>query len=314
MKRVVVSAPGKIHLMGEHAVVYGKPALLAAVNRRLTVTIGDQKDTGSGPSYSSRSHNLAGQAIAFLEKTFSSGSGHPLHITITSDILPGFHLGSSAALAVALSGAFLQFHTGTFIPDEINTLAYEIEKIAHGMPSGGDNTAITYGGFLLFTKTDKQKKTYTPFTPSQLSFMEDFSLINTGKPESTKAMVAHVRALVEKYPDKLQKAFDQNQDATLLVQKAILQSDPALLLEGIRLGQSSLETMGVVSDSAKRLIHTIEGAGGAAKILGGGGLQDGVGYILCYHTNKKQIEHAVSSFGYAVESIKLGEKGVRIEI
>ena len=44
MKEIVVSAPGKIHLLGEHAVVYGKPALLVAINKRCTVTLTPRKD------------------------------------------------------------------------------------------------------------------------------------------------------------------------------------------------------------------------------------------------------------------------------
>ena len=306
MKKVVVSAPGKIHLMGEHAVVYGKPALLSAIDKRLTITVEETQVNTEQPDFIAQGVELIKQKLHITDE-------RPIHIAITSDIRSGFHLGSSAAVAVALTGAIMKFYTDRFDVQKINDIAYDIEKITHGNPSGGDNTAVTYGGFLWFQKKSETEKIF-----QQLAFLfpdsfNHFFLINTGKPESTKDMIALVKSNIERQPQTMEQIFRKNEKATMMVKDALETSNERMFIEGIRLGESTLEYMGVVGKTVKPLIRDIEQAGGAAKILGGGGVKDGVGYMLCYHTNKKQIEDIVSSYQYSMESVELGEEGVRIE-
>jgi len=112
-KRVKISAPGKIILSGEHAVVYGYPALVAAVNRRLVVN----------------------------EK-----------FEVESEIPIGCGMGSSAAYAVALAAVRAKMRGPKLDLNEINKAAYETEKQQHGNPSGVDNTICTYGGYLWYRK------------------------------------------------------------------------------------------------------------------------------------------------------------------
>ena len=107
-----ISCPGRIILMGEHGVVYGKPAIVAAVDRRMTVIFNEKNQTSE----------------------------------IKSDIPIGCGMGSSAALAVIRAA----MHVST--RKKINEMAYEQEKINHGYPSGVDNTVCTYGGILWYQK------------------------------------------------------------------------------------------------------------------------------------------------------------------
>lgn len=304
--KVTVSVPGKVHLMGEHAVVYGKPALLAAVNKRMYITVADAVETGERDAYD-------GFIIGLLEKELKQRFP-PLAITISSDVPAGFHLGTSAMVAVGTIAALLYATKKVWNPERVNMLAYEAEKKQHGNPSGGDNTCVTFGGLLWYRKELEFLKSMwqLPFRPSKK--LHNFFLIKTTKPkESTGDMIRHVAEKVKKNKDHMEFVFAQNERQTRALAGALKEGDEKTLIDAMREGEATLEEMGVVSKKVKPLIRTLEESGGAAKILGGGGRADGVGYLLCYHPTAKCIQEACKPYGYSVESISLGEEGLRLE-
>lgn len=283
---ITVSVPGKIHLMGEHAVVYGKPALLAAINRRLTVTVNEGKNNAAG---------YVSDIIAIVQKHFQTKK--TFFIEITSDIPEGYHLGSSAAVAVGVVASTSYFLKKVWNPVLFNQLAYEAEKIMHGNPSGGDNTTVTMGGFIWYRKELEFLKSIWQL-PFQTK-LDKFSLIDTGKPkETTREMVEFVAK-----QKNLQKFFDENERQTKRIAVALKENNESEFIDAIRAGERTLEGMGVVSPKVMPAIREIESAGGAAKILGGGGRTSGVGYLLCY--SKKSHKDAIP--------IILGEEGIRLE-
>jgi len=282
---ITVSVPGKIHLMGEHAVVYGKPAILAAINKRLTVTLEEGKNTSVG---------YVADIIKIVQKHFQTQK--EFHIAIDSDIPQGYHLGSSAAVAVGVVAATSYFLKKVWNPTLFNQLAYEAEKLKHGNPSGGDNTTVTMGGFIWYRKELEFLKSIwqLPFKTT----LNKFYLIDTGKPqESTKDMVAYVAS------HKKQALFDENEIQTKRIAVALKENDEMTLMDAIQKGERTLERMGVVSNKAMTIIRNIQKTGGAAKILGGGGRADGVGYLLCYSHNPPK----------GALPIALGGEGVRLE-
>ncbi len=296
---ITVSVPGKVHLMGEHAVVYGKPALLAAIDLRLSVSI-EQHDRFEIVCAEPQSY--VEQAVSFLAKTYKLSEVPDIRIVIDSQIPAGYHLGSSAAVAVGVAGAFTYYVKKTWNPMAINQLAYEIEKYKHGNPSGGDNTAVTMGGFIWFRKELEFLRSIWQM-PIKTT-LSGFFLIDTGRPqETTGDMVAYVKDRFGSQPSKMTRLFDDNERETKRVAIALKTGDRKMLLSAIRNGQRSLEGMGVVSKKAMSIIRQVEGEGGAAKILGGGGKTDGVGFLLCYseHPPKGAVP------------ITLGEEGIRLE-
>lgn len=293
---ITVSVPGKVHLMGEHVVVYGKPALLAAINKRLTVSVESGETTAEG---------FVADIVRIVEKHF--GIPVKASITIRSDIPEGYHLGSSAAVAVGTIAALSFFLKKVWNPVLFNQLAYEAEKIMHGNPSGGDNTTVTMGGFIWYRKELEFLKSIwqLPFTTK----LDKFFLIDTGKPkETTKEMVAFVAQ-----QKNLQKFFDENEKQTKRIAVALKENNERELIDAIRIGERTLEGIGVVSQKVIPVIRKIQSAGGAAKILGGGGRKLGVGFLLCYHHNPDEIENLCNPFGFSLQEIKLGEEGVRLE-
>lgn len=298
---ITVSVPGKVHLMGEHAVVYGKPALLAAINLRLIASI---EPSTKLEIISDEPTSYVRYAVEFLAKEYNLDEVPNVKITIKSAIPAGYHLGSSAAVAVATVGALTYYIKKIWNPVAINQLAYEIEKKQHGNPSGGDNTAVTMGGFLWYRKELEFLKSMwqLPFTlPKKL---DHFFLIDTGRPkETTGEMVALVKLRTQNSMTKMRKLFDENEKQTKRVAMALKYGNEKELIDAVRLGERTLEAMGVVSKKIIPVIRSIEKEGGAAKILGGGGRTAGVGYLLCYA--KDPPKNAIP--------ITLGEEGIRLE-
>jgi len=316
MTRISVSVPGKIHLMGEHAVVYGKPALLAAINKRLTVTFEETekalefKTEESDSAYIRHAVELVCQN---LNKPIPQGL-----LTVTSEIPIGYHIGSSAAVAVGVVGALYYFFTKKWDLEKINALAYEVEKKMHGNPSGGDNTTVTYGGFILYQKKSETEKVFEKIPLSLPKNLHHFYLIDTGRPkENTGEMVALVKSKVNPpaagQMSKMKTLFDENEIQTKWLVTALYEADEKALIDAIQKGEQTLEGMGVVSEKVKPLIRDIEKAGGVAKILGGGGVTEGVGFLLCYHKNRNIVEQIISNFHYSMQPITLGEEGVKLE-
>ena len=308
---IVVSVPGKVHLMGEHAVVYGKPALLAAINLRLSVSV--EPSSLGLDIRSTEPTDYVRYAVEFLANEYKLAK-MPYRITVQSDIPAGYHLGSSAAVAVAVVAAVTYAIKKTWNPIVINQLAYEIEKKQHGNPSGGDNTVVTMGGFIWFRKELEFLKNIwqLPFKPHPT--INHFFLINTGKPkETTGEMVAMVKENVQKNQAKMQQLLDLNEQQVKRVTIALKEGNENELLDSIRVGEASLEGMGVVSKKVQPFIRQVERLGGAVKILGGGGRKEGVGFLLCYHHKPLEIGALSKKHSFSTRHITLGEEGVRLE-
>ena len=179
--KVTVTAPGKVNIMGDHAIVHGKPSVLTAVNLRLTCTITDDKTGGLLTIQATESPEYIQHAVDRVKNHFQIDKLPVMNIKISSEIPIGYHLGSSAATAVATVGAAMYFLKKIWNPQLINQLAYEVEKEKHGNPSGGDNTAVTFGGLLWYRKELEFLRSIwqLPFKiPGQLN---NFFLIDTGR-------------------------------------------------------------------------------------------------------------------------------------
>ncbi len=319
---IIVSAPGKIHLMGEHSVVYGKPALLAAVDKRCFVELTKRDDkkivliANNTPDFITITEEeilakdtkislqldyvilILQQALRSYKKHFSSG----FSLVINNQIPEGWGLGSSAAIAVAIVGAITLFLKENFDKEKINKIAFLAEQLVHGTSSGGDNSASVFGGFVWFRKETDDLKIIQQI-PLDLSeeVKQNFFLLDTGKPEETTGeMVGLVKKFIDQNPRKAKKIFDE-QEALAKDLLFALQHNTDAVLEIIKKGEKNLENLGVVSSSVKKIIRAIEKAGGAAKMSGGGGKTKGTGMLIGY---LKDHEY---------DSIELGCEGVRVD-
>jgi len=308
---ITVSVPGKIHLMGEHAVVYGKPALLSAINLRMYVSVEPATKT---EVVSTEGKDYVLYAVEKVKEYFHMESIPQMKITIHSEIPAGFHLGSSAATAVGTVAAVTYFLKKIWNPTVFNQIAYEVEKKQHGNPSGGDNTIVTMGGLLWFRKELEFLKSMWQLDVDIPSSLNHFFLINTGKPkETTGEMVMMVRKRYEKHPVTMERYFLKNEIQTKNIAVALKEQNEQALVHAIQKGEQTLERMGVVGKKVVPYIREMESVGGAVKILGGGGKNEGVGFLLCYHREKGIIKKIGKKFGYTMQPIILECGGVQLE-
>lgn len=230
------------------------------------------------------------------------------NIKITSEIPVGAGMGSSAAFAVATSAVKL----GKMDLEKINEMAYVMEKKRHGAPSGADNTVVTYGGFLWYRKESESLKIFKTINPKK-RFPKIF-LLNTGKPvETTREMV---KLVAERHLNR-KSYFDIVFRKMELITRKFL--DYLLGKKNLEFGnlvrenEKLLEKLGVISESTKKIIRSIEKIGGAAKISGAGGVKDKSGIVIVYHKDSKKLLRLSKKNKWDLFSVKMGEEGIRIE-
>jgi len=269
------SAPGKIILFGEHAVVYGRPALAVPVTQvRATATVSKNSRGGvwiEAPNIglSTELRQLVpddplGSVINHVFLTLGVKQPPSCTVYIQSTIPMAAGMGSGAAVSVAIVRA-LSAYLGSPLPEErVNKLAFEVEKLHHGTPSGIDNSVVVSAKPVYFIKGQPIKtfKVGTAFT---------IVIGDTGIPAPTIESVGAVRALHEADPSRWDKAFDKVGDIVWEARQAIERGDTVELGHLMDANQGLLHEMTV---SSKELDHLIESArkGGAlgAKLSGGG--------------------------------------------
>lgn len=307
---IKVSAPCKIHLLGEHAVVYGKPAILTTVDIRMTVTI---SKTNQAPKDNYQS--LREIVEPLIKKELKIKKIPSYELAIFSKIPIGSGLGSSAAVSVSYVAALLSYLKVKWNLKLINQLAYEVEKVFHGNPSGADNSTITYGGLIWYRKEVPDLKIIQPLhfsIPAKLT--KNFILINTGTPkQSTKDMVMMVKNLNDKKPKIVKKFLDGQEKLVRELLPVLEQGNEIELIRIIKEGERNLESIKVASKSAQKIIRQIEKSGGAAKICGAGASSGPTGVLLCYHPKVGVVEKIAKENNLPFFKTSLGVEGLRLE-
>ena len=269
------SAPGKIILFGEHAVVYGRPALAVPVTQvHADVDILDSARAGiwiDAPEVNLRAevntlpsdHPIASviNNLFFLRRV----SPFPnLEIKISSTIPVASGLGSGAAVTVALTRA-VAAHLGFPMTDEeVNAFSYEIEKLYHGTPSGIDNTVVTYARPVYFMKNAPIQtfKVGQPFT---------LVIADTGISALTKESVEDVRRLWMNERSRWETVFDKIGEISFTARRAIEAGKNELLGELMNENHGYLQKMTVSSPELDRLVEAALHAGAVGAKLSGGG-------------------------------------------
>ena len=269
------SAPGKIILFGEHAVVYNRPELAVPVNQvHADVEVLDSSRAGiwihapvidlHAELTSLPADHPIGSVILKLFQLFDISQTPNLEINISSTIPVAAGLGSGAAVSVALTRALSSFLLHPLSDDEINPLVFEIEKLHHGTPSGIDNSVITYNMPVYFIKGQPIEtfKTGTPFT---------IVIADTGIPALTKESVGDVRRLWLKDTNRFEYIFNEIAQISLIARRSIESGRPELLGELMDHNHELLQEMTVSSPELDCLVTAANDAGALGAKLSGGG-------------------------------------------
>lgn len=269
------TAPGKIILFGEHAVVYNRPALAVPVNQvQVEVEISDSNlpgvwihapviDLHAELSTLPADHPI-GSVILRVCQLCERFPLPNLSLTIGSTIPVASGLGSGAAVSVAVIRALSSFFSHPLSNEQINELVYETEKLHHGTPSGIDNTVITYNMpvFYLKGKPIETFKVGKPFT---------IVIGDTGIPALTKDSVGDVRRLWLRDTNRMEEIFNEVAQISTMARHFIESGRPELLGELMDQNHEFLQKMTVSSPELDSLVLAARQAGAFGAKLSGGG-------------------------------------------
>ncbi|MEO7350064.1 MAG: hypothetical protein ABIW32_09450 [Terrimesophilobacter sp.] len=333
MSALSFSAPGKLYLLGEYAVLDGAPALLRSVDRRVTVTLCESQ-TKAGWSLTApelRLNQLELGPDALLPADLSDASAHELRlfdevrtavdalapakdsyaITIESAaFLQNGHklgLGSSAAVAVALTAALATSRGCELTRSEIFTVAARAHSAAQGgKGSGGDIAASVYGGHILFRKGSE------PLTVSWPENLELFA-VTTGTGSSTVDLVSRVAEYADQNPAAHDRDIHHLRSLAEQAETALTNADDFLALANAYfLGVEVLDShaqAGIVTDRHRELRDIAAASGAVFKTSGAGG--GDVGLVFAKLDSAGHLQSVYSEAGATVIPVPFSSHGVQ---
>lgn len=267
----MAQAGGKVILLGEHAVVYGVSAIAAGLSQGATASATTSRTNALllGDGEVAPDTEAAKAFAALLDALQVTG----IRVEATLQIASGMGLGASAALGVAMARAVLDHTLGVrerHDPQQVIQAAMAWERVFHGNPSGIDAAAACFGGCLRFSKT-------TGVKPLKVKAPLSLAIALTSQAASTKQMVEHVAALRERKPDVVDKTLagisSLVENAALCIEAGDLYGLGKLmdlnqvLLSGLYLSTSEIETACAVAREAGALGAKLTGSGGGGAVV-----------------------------------------------
>jgi len=331
MKKITVSAPGKLMLLGEHAVVYDHPCLVTAVNQRMKVTVEilavpqlqleapdvhvyeykkSMKDIGTGDIPKGAKFVEVAVKNLFQQKKIlrftQNDTGYfGLHITTSSEFSSQFGFGSSSASTVCVVKALSELFEIKLTNKEIFDIAYKTVLDIQGKGSGFDVAAALYGGTLYFMTGGKVIK---PLTLSDLPLVVGYS----GVKADTVILVNQVKEKFANNPKRLEEIYMEIEQLVEHARGAMDKKDWEQVGKYMNKNQMLLQELGV---SIPKLDNMIDGAvkAGAfgAKLSGAGGGDCMI--ALVSEKTKQDVSKAISSAGGEVIPVTAHAEGARIE-
>jgi len=301
---ITVSAPGKLMLLGEHAVVYGYPCLVTAVDKRLYVEaeiIDANEDDIITPQVKESRFVL--ETLSYFKEKFNIRSS--IRIKTRGDFSHQVGLGSSSAVTVATFEALNILFNLSLSKKEIFDMSYHVTLLIQGVGSGFDVAVATTGGTLCYVKGGVEMET---LSLSNLPLIVGYSGVKADTP-------LYIRKVSEAFKQRKNEMTTLFESISVLVKKAkeFLISENfkeagALFTEN----HTILQKLGVSTPILDTMVAaSLEAGAWGAKLSGAGG---GDCMIALVDNEKKQtVENAIRKVGGEIIEVKVNTSGVTQE-
>jgi mevalonate kinase len=319
---ITASAPGKTILFGEHAVVYGKPAIAAAVDRRAYVKVEKRDDSITHVNVEelgvSGFLDLENQSIKqekggdtrkgileyVLKSLIKTDTLNGLEVTINLDIPIGAGLGSSAAVTVATILSSSKLNGITLTMDEISKLAHQVEIEVQGAASPIDTTLSTHGGIIYLSRNAEEIINLDINSEIPLVIGYTTQRGNTGK------LIESVRLKMESHPQVINPILNSIEALTNGAREAMISGDQQMIGEFMNINHGLLDAIGVNTEELSKMVFVARKAGAIGSKLTGAG---GGGSIIAYSPGR--VDEVISSINQFENAFKINisSDGVRLE-
>ncbi len=303
----------KIILFGEHFVVYGLPGVAAGIDKYVQIEAQKVKDSDDVVfddkvfnEKISMKENPEHLKFKMFHAMFDSDEYLPkkgIKFIVNANFVSGIGLGYSSAFSVALARSMNVLYDQSWKEDKINELAHLAEIVAHGDPSGIDNTCATYGTTIYFEKDLKGGKNIA--RPIKCGKALYFVLADSGVKHESKEAVEHVKSFKEKNPKDFDILCADYKSIVSKVKKEIQFGGTEEIGKLMNKNNELLKQLGISTPELDQIIRisNFEGAFGA-KITGAG--MGGSALILC--ENDKHQDKLIASLvgkGFKASKIKV---------
>jgi mevalonate kinase len=306
---VITSAPGKLILLGEHAVVFGKPAIAVAIDLRLRCI--------ASPSVE---FTINGKTISDAYRSYIQASmdkvwrGDPVSIKTFSDLPSGSGMGSSAAVTVATLAALMHLRSG-FREPRVARLGFEVESEVQGRASPIDTSVSTHGQGIFVDKEIGQDHLWTMSMDERTWHIHhlrvpEMTLVvgYTGIHASTGPLVDMVKNEVNR-SQWAREAIDRIGEISLEGMSALRNNDLVSLGELMDEDHGLLSRLGVSCPELESLVRAARPLSYGAKLTGAGG----GGSMIALTDDPEKVSEAIREKGGEPIIVHTGVQGVRVE-
>lgn len=303
---------GKTILFGEHFVVYGLPAIAAALSDYTVAEVEkgekglevvDERLVTEG--YKKTKKGEMDRALELMLKYLKIDvEKNPLKIRLSGKLFCASGIGASAAMATAIARALNEYFELGLSEEKINDVSYEGEKGSAGTPSGIDNTCATFGGMLVFEKNLEGG-------PNKIERLKvekpvEIVLANSGITQETKIVVGEVKALKEAKPEEFEEIFKEYKRVFDKALEALKESDWKKLGKLMNKNHELLQRITVSCKELDEMQETALKAGAFGAKLTGTGRG---GLLIALTPGKELLERvaeALEGKGFSCQKTKIG--------